>query len=201
MLNFTRTSSLIAGLLLASTVGCSSIPTQTVRSQNPEAKFPTAQEGWQASGSSVQPTQFVIPQERKLNGELRGLAKNTLYDDTVSHHRYRPGQGGGLAQPVPATPIGVQGQAPYARWGNFNQQPCPSGPYAGFNKAPHMYQEQQWDHGGRRHVGQYDYHTYSYKQPRCLKYPAPNQPAGAVSYPYYTHKGPSCFFFKGTTSE
>lgn len=40
------------------------------------------------------------------------------------------------------------------------------------------------------------HHTYSYKQPQNLSYPAQNQPAGVVVYPYYTCKGPSDFFMK-----
>jgi hypothetical protein len=43
---------------------------------------------------------------------------------------------------------------------------------------------------------QYPQHryNYSYHRPRNLAYPPPNLPGGAVIYPYYTHKGPSCFF-------
>ena len=40
------------------------------------------------------------------------------------------------------------------------------------------------------------HHTYDYKQPKNLSYPAQNQPAGVVVYPYYTCKGPSDFFMK-----
>lgn len=39
----------------------------------------------------------------------------------------------------------------------------------------------------------FDY-RYRYKYPRDLRYPAANQPAGVVVYPYYTVKGPDDFF-------
>jgi hypothetical protein len=40
------------------------------------------------------------------------------------------------------------------------------------------------------------YHTFEYRQPKNLVYPPANQPAAVVQYPYYTVKGPSCFFYK-----
>jgi hypothetical protein len=39
----------------------------------------------------------------------------------------------------------------------------------------------------------FDY-RYRYKAPTDLRYPAANQPAGVVVYPYYTVKGPDDFF-------
>lgn len=37
-------------------------------------------------------------------------------------------------------------------------------------------------------------YRYRYKAPQNLRYPAANQPAGVVVYPYYTVKGPDDFF-------
>ena len=62
-------------------------------------------------------------------------------------------------------------------------------------------------HAGLDHVGAgvsqhllngYQYpthvHSFSYYPPKDLRYPAPNTPAAVVQYPYYTVKGPDCFF-------
>ena len=38
------------------------------------------------------------------------------------------------------------------------------------------------------------YHWYTYEAPKNLVYPPQNVPAAVVSYPYYTCKGPDCFF-------
>ena len=154
----------------------------TVRGQSPETS-------WQPSAAQAS----EIQQTAGMQGEMRGALENQLYDDTVSHHRYRMPADAGYA---PGMYAGY-GQSPYAGYGNFDQQPSPVGPYAGFSKCPPQYQEQCWDHGGRRHRGIYHYHTYSYREPDNLSYPCPNQPGGVVTYPYYTHKGPSDFFYKG----
>lgn len=42
--------------------------------------------------------------------------------------------------------------------------------------------------GPRHHM------TYSYSRPNDLRYPDQSTTGGAVVYPYYTLKGPSCFF-------
>lgn len=49
---------------------------------------------------------------------------------------------------------------------------------------------------GQNFLDQYPQHhfTYSYHRPKNLTYPPPQVPGGAVVYPYYTLKGPSCFF-------
>ncbi len=44
-------------------------------------------------------------------------------------------------------------------------------------------------HGGH-------YHTFEYKTPENLSYPAANQPPAVVQYPYYTLRGPTDFFQK-----
>ncbi len=51
---------------------------------------------------------------------------------------------------------------------------------------------------GTAYYGWAPTHTYQhqYKIPRNLSYPDANTPAGVVVYPYYTHKGPDCFFAK-----
>jgi hypothetical protein len=44
--------------------------------------------------------------------------------------------------------------------------------------------------------GMFPVHRMSlhYHAPKNLVYPPPNQPAGVVVYPYYTVRGPTCFF-------
>jgi len=39
-------------------------------------------------------------------------------------------------------------------------------------------------------------HTYDYQPPQGLVYPPAQQPAAVIQYPYYTLKGPDCFFLK-----
>lgn len=41
------------------------------------------------------------------------------------------------------------------------------------------------------------HHTYDVKRIQNSVYPQQGQPGGAVVYPYYTHKGPSDFFYQG----
>lgn len=41
------------------------------------------------------------------------------------------------------------------------------------------------------------FYRATYKVPGNLKYPTPNQPPAVIQYPYYTHKGPDCFFYTG----
>jgi hypothetical protein len=71
-----------------------------------------------------------------------------------------------------------------------------------------------YGHGSCQHCGQQDcdggccnlfgsgnwqpthYHWHTYEAPRNLVYPPQNVPASVVSYPYYTCKGPDCFFKK-----
>jgi hypothetical protein len=49
--------------------------------------------------------------------------------------------------------------------------------------------------GGAGDPRQMDYqYLYRYRAPQNLRYPAANQPAGVVVYPYYTVKGPDDFF-------
>lgn len=200
MLRSTWTSIITAGLLIGFTTGCSTMSNTVVRSQSPENAQLLIQEeklaqGEQAfaKGEIVQTGGGTWTGESRMKGELRGLAQSNLYGHQVSHHGYHTPRSAcpdGSCNNGPGHPGAI---SPYWRRGNFDAQPCPPG--AG--NCPPNHQEQSWDHGGRRHRGQYDYHTYSYKRPDCLVNPQPNQPGGTVTYPYYTHKGPSDFFWKG----
>ncbi len=192
-----------AGLLLGVSTGCSTMPNTVVRGQSPEkAKLLVHEQPANAEEKIVQTGGGRWTGESRTKGELRGLIQHNVHGTQVTQHGYRTALANGpngSYQPGAGNP---NAQSPYWRWGNFDAQPCPNGSdcYAGSgfgNSAPPNHQEQAWDHGGRRHKGQYHYHTYSYKQPCKPVYPQPNQPGGAVTYPYYTHKGPSDFFWKG----
>lgn len=65
---------------------------------------------------------------------------------------------------------------------------CPSGP-CGYGGGCGVGCGHGCGHGCPHH-----YHSYAYTRPHNLVYPPPQSPAGAVVYPYYTHKGPSDFF-------
>lgn len=196
MLHCSWKSVVATGLLAVACTGCSTLPT-TIRSQSPDQAqqlLHEQSEGWKQTGE-IQQTGGTQSLEGPLNGELRGLINNNMHPYDVSRHGYATPVGPG--HPAPGGNMGyIPGYNPHAGWGNFSQQPAPSPHNAGFYKAPAPHQELGWDHGGRRHAGQYHYHTYRYKQPNCPVYPAPNQPGGVVTYPYYTHKGPSDFFMK-----
>lgn len=73
---------------------------------------------------------------------------------------------------------------------------CPPGPGAG---APGY---GRYGAGGAGDPRQLDYrYLYRYRAPQNLRYPAANQPAGVVAYPYYTVKGPDDFFLKETLTD
>ncbi|MCA8982748.1 MAG: hypothetical protein R3C12_02330 [Planctomycetaceae bacterium] len=185
------------GLLASVCTGCASLPTSVIRGQSPEAAqlLIHEEQGWKASNSEIEQIGGERPADLPLHGEVKGVIKNNLHPYEVSKHGYKTPVG-----PATYAPGGNLGYAggynPYQRWGNFDGQPCPVPYNAGFGNCPPNHQELCWDHGGRRHAGQYHYHTYRYKAPNCPVYPAPNQPGGVVTYPYYTHKGPSDFFMK-----
>ncbi|MBL4884267.1 MAG: hypothetical protein JKY95_14865 [Planctomycetaceae bacterium] len=172
-----------------------------VRSQSPEAakllvhEEQVAQaEKASAQGQIVQAGGGTWTGDARTKGELRGLVQSNLNTNQVSHNGYHTPRAG---YPSPAYANGAV--SPHWRRGNFDAQPCPPGAncHPGAENAPPNHQEQVWDHGGRRHRGAYDYHTYSYKTPNNLSYPQQSQLGGAITYPYYTHKGPSDFFWKG----
>ena len=197
MLRTTWKSVVAAGLLAACSTGCSTLPSSVIRGQSPDHAQQLGYEqeaGWKPTGSEIELTAHRRA-DFPMHGEVKGAVVNNLNQYDVERGGYRVPVGQG--SPAPGGNVGyVGGPNPYARWGNFDQQPCPVPYNAGFGQCPPHHQEQCWDHGGFRHAGQYHYHTYRYKQPQGLVYPAPNQPAGAVTYPYYTHKGPSDFFMK-----
>ncbi|MFO1023280.1 MAG: hypothetical protein U0903_21710 [Planctomycetales bacterium] len=58
------------------------------------------------------------------------------------------------------------------------------------------------DQYGRPCRGRYprEWYRFSYQTPRNLTYPAPNMQPAVVQYPYYTLKGPDCFFYNGSTT-
>lgn len=200
MLRSTWTSMIAAGLLLGFSTGCTTMPKTVVRGQSPEkAKLLVHEQSEEQKAEIVQTGRAKWTGELRTKGELRGLIHHNVHGTEVSHHGYRtdlPSCPDGSCQPGAGNPYA---QNPYWRWGNFDAQPCPNGSCygSGFGNCPPYHQEQCWDHGGYRHRGQYHYHTYSYKKPKNLVYPQPNQPGGVVTYPYYTHKGPSDFFWKG----
>lgn len=41
---------------------------------------------------------------------------------------------------------------------------------------------------------------FIYKTPKNLTYPGANQMPAVIQYPYYTCKGPDCFFYQGTSN-
>ena len=77
---------------------------------------------------------------------------------------------GGGSQVISSCPGGQCGSG----WGNQGQ-------FAG-NRV-----EIQSDH---------HHHEWDYVPPQGLVYPPRNQPTGVVFYPYYTLKGPDCFFYQ-----
>lgn len=74
----------------------------------------------------------------------------------------------------------VRGQSP-ADMGQYSPNPCPS-PYGGDSYDPC----DPFCRGGRQP-------RVNYWTPQDLSYPQGQQPA-IVQYPYYTLKGPDCFF-------
>lgn len=199
MLKRTWMSIVTAGMLAATGIGCSSIPQTVVRGQNDELTHQLAHAedaSWEPTKSQIQQVRGGLrPGERPMEGEIRGLVRNNLNVNEVSRGGYRTPVGAN-AQPGGPMMHNVAGPSPLRRWGDFDQHPGGSAYGANYGNCPPNHMEQCWDQGGRRYPGQYHYHTYRYKQPCDLVYPAPNQPAGVVTYPYYTHKGPSDFFMK-----
>lgn len=125
--------------------------------------------------SAIQPAGFQPHDPHVADhypGPYEQAAHDAIYDQHTSYGAVQPGDGscppGGQCPP--------QGNCP---------QGCPPG---------------QCKHGYFGHIGpDGDWypthrHTFSYQYPQNLNYPPPNVPAGAVVYPYYTHKGPSDFF-------
>ena len=121
-----------------------------------------------------------------LKQELRGLVHQKMYGSQTSYH----------ASPVsyPGEGYGASCQSGYCPQGNC-QTGYVQGGYCPQGSCPPEYGQQC--PGGCRRGCIHHYHTYSVKTMRNPVYPDPQQPGGVVTYPYYTHKGPDCFFYKG----
>jgi hypothetical protein len=102
-----------------------------------------------------------------------------LHEAIYDHHHateisYYPAPGGGYGPGCPpgaCPPYGCpNGNCPIGYHDSYVMGPC--GPACG--PQHHM--------------------TYSYSRPSDLRYPDQSTTGGAIVYPYYTLKGPSCFF-------
>lgn len=202
------------GLLLTG-VGCTS-PSAITRAQSPDGmqqQFLSEVYGSQAE--QVTPTsypgggQFVTDPYSYSGGEI-------IYEDPYGSGMMGPDQrrqaraiSRGLlpppgspyyGQPYPTRSVTAQG-APVRTVGGVEiydgqvASPVHAGdcPRCGHDLAP----------GGCPHCGA-DYvhwaprhhHTFALRAPVNPVRPTPDAVGGAVVYPYYTHKGPSCFFMK-----
>lgn len=161
---------LFVGLM---SVGCSSTGT-TIRAQSPDVA-PAYAEGEMLNGQ-IQQTRAHHLQHHRLKQEAAGLMYNTYHTPYQQYgHSYTPTA---YHSAAPGS------RSPYAMWGEYeNCEQCQVENCKDpnrcrlFHKKPHHY------------------HTYAYKEPRNLSYPAPGQTGGVVVYPYYTHKGPDDFFY------
>jgi len=158
-------ASLGCGLMIALS-GCTNLGT-TTRGQSPEGG-PYSQTGFHNKEYGT----------RVAEGVENHFHPNT----TVTHHS---------ATGYPSYPSDRAARRA-ERWGGGNgpQGNCPEG------SCPHGNRIGQCPTCGNgvtkwapRH-----YSSYSYERPNDLSWPAPNAPAGAMQYPYYTFKGPSDFF-------
>ena len=70
--------------------------------------------------------------------------------------------------------------------GEYGGGSCPPG---GYGNCPHGHGCQNGCFQGIHHN-----HSYQVRRPSDLSYPPANMPGGVTVYPYYTHKGPDCFF-------
>ena len=90
--------------------------------------------------------------------------------------------------------------AGYGAGGNSAYCPQYGGGYGGgmtFDQiqAHHAgWQNQRYGGGGIQHPNHR--HWYSFDEPKDLVYPQANTPTAMVQYPYYTLKGPECFYMK-----
>ncbi len=71
--------------------------------------------------------------------------------------------------------------------GGYGAGSCPPGGYG--NYPPYGHGCQNGCFQGIHHN-----HSYQVRRPNDLSYPPANMPGGVTVYPYYTHKGPDCFF-------
>ncbi len=133
--------------------------------------------GTVARGQSdaIQPTGFER-HDPHYPGPYAQAAHDHIYDEHTSYHN--GGQG------ASSCPPGGNGNCPPG--GGQCPHGCPPGGRCQHGYFGHIGPDGDWYPTHR--------YTYSYNEPRNLSYPPPQVPAGAVVYPYYTHKGPSDFF-------
>lgn len=162
-------AALMAGVILMAS-GCTSM-NPVVRGQSPAVS---------PEGSPIQ----------QVNFQTRGIESHPIYDATMGRHAnisktfhsnhvpFNADTGCPNGVGCPTCPGGCP---PHGQMG-YPGGACPSGQCGHFQ---HIHPKCVRDA-----------RTYSYSQPNDLRYPMQNQLGGSISYPYYTHKGPSDFFRK-----
>lgn len=161
-----------AACLAVAACGCTS-GTGVVRAQSPQygpQSAPTRTAAYSAPAG--QPSAI-----QQTGGHHRGIRATPVYDATLGQHAayqtaHFDGHSGMGQSEFPVSNGGCPGGA------------CGQGGYCGPG-------------GGCSPLNPSfvrDARSYSYCQPKDLRYPNANAVGGAVAYPYYTHKGPSDFF-------
>jgi len=106
-----------------------------------------------------------------------------------------------MAAPVPNCPTcpPANPACPHCQGHPPHGQTCPQCQNGHGQHGHGLHGHGLWNGGNFDHLNQdYPQHhfTYGYNRPKNMLYPPPEVPGGAVTYPYYTHKGPSDFFRK-----
>ncbi len=151
--------------------------------------------------------------QSNTSGAIQQTAERRLAGHLHDHVAYTPG-----GQYYPGINPGqyqtVRGRSPvvYPDGGTCPSGNCPAGNYSAFNDYAGYGASCPPGYGGQYPGGQcpggcrqgciHHNHSYSVRTPTNLTYPMQGpagqygqaQPAGAVVYPYYTHKGPDDFF-------
>jgi hypothetical protein len=167
---------LMAGfsMMMLLACGCTSMGSKAVRGQSPDAMYSqAAAQQQQQQQQGVNPAGFHHDMGiRGTHEEVRGLMYQGHHTSQTWGGDVTGAQGAGGAYCPP------QG-------GNCPPQEgyCP--PYG------------QQCRGGCRPGCPHHYHTYNVRTMKDPVYPDAQQPGGTVVYPYYTFKGPDCFFYKG----
>ena len=171
-MNLTVQIGLVTGVLMLVASGCSTtgcgcaFEDTAVRGQSPDIQHAT---GLISEPESLHIQQVGGHHNGEHLAEVRGTIHNHFHGNNVTWHGDCP-----------------TGRCPeYYTPGAYCPTYCPPGHHGLFRK--HHCQ----GHGCVKH-----YQTYQVQRPNDLRYPMPNQPGGAVTYPYYTHKGPDDFFKK-----
>ena len=126
-----------------------------------------------------------------------------LFSGCYTNHNVVRGQtpqegvapGGGI-QTVGFARYGGPADSPYYGYGNY-------GGYGGTGAYPYALQGSSYGAGCPNYDCQggwcapAQFHRMKYKTPSNLSYPEPSAGPAVVQYPYYTHKGPDCFFYTG----